>query len=359
VHHVDGVIALSTNRRLLALALFVFLTAGCSGSRDTAATETSTSTASETTPAPRFDKPPRTYRELMARLPPFDVPASREVAAWRKATIEGFLGRCTAGGNGADRASFVAANEKVLSDVALFPGAVFLNQYSVDRKDGNGCPDGSGPATYYVTYRSYRLPPGTKPGAVFRHYQREFFGWLESASTPCERTYGQGPAYAVVSACKGVLRLSIRARAPVEIPEAAMSPPRPFGVQYPFVRNDLATPKPTAYETDPGETCERVAGTDVPAIINPPPPGVRAEIRGDEVVVEWSLGTVRGDCPPSDLVLSYPAVNAYTIREPVHRASGVTRMPLLDFAPRPTKLTAIAVSVDGVESRPVSVLIRK
>ena len=155
-----------------------------------------------------------------------------------------------------------------------------------------------------------------------------------------------------------MLRLSVRARAPVERPPRAPLPARPFGAQYPIASKYLSTPVPDVYETDPGETCERVVGTDVPSIIVPPPPGVSAEIRGKQVVVRWSLGTVHGDCPPSELVLSY-ASPASTIHESVHTASGVTRMRLLDGAPPPKTVTARAVSVDRTKSRAVAVLVRR
>ena len=350
---------------MLILALFILATAACAGSDDKATTEaTQPPTTTEAAPAPENTSPdtdatpPRTYRELMGRLPPFDEPASPEVAAWRKATISAFFGRCVSGRGGADKAVFVAANRKILNAAARFPGATLVAEYSIDQRDGNGCPEGTGPATYYTTYRTYRLPAGTKPAAVFVHYERTLAGWLESAATPCERAFGQGPGYVVVSACNGMLRLSAQARAPVKPTPPARPPPRPFGLQYPMAHDYLATPEPTGDQSEPGETCERVSGTDVPSIIIPPPPGVSAEIRGKEVVVQWDLGTVHGDCPPSELILSYPAMTAYTIHEPVHAASGVTRMPLLESVPRPTKLTAIAVSVDGVESRRVAVRIR-
>jgi hypothetical protein len=348
--------------RLLGLTLCALVAAGCSGSDKTAAPPETRSqpVTTRTTPAPDNDtSPPRTYKEVIARLPPFDEPASPEVAAWRKATINAFLGRCGSSTGGADKASFVHANRQVLKDIALYPGATFVTEYAIDQRDGNGCPEGSGPATYFTTYRTYRLPAGTKPTVVLRHYERELYGWLETAPTPCERTFAQGPGYLVVDACNGILRLTMRARGPVDLPEPTTLPPRPFGVQYPLASDYLATPKPTDYESEPGKTCERVSGTDVPSIIVPPPPGVSARIQGKQVVVEWNLGAVHGDCPPSGLVLSYPAVTAYTVHEPVHAASGVTRLPLVESAPPPTKLTAIAVSVDGVDSRRVSVLVRR
>jgi len=336
--------------RWLAIVVAVLALVGCSDSHDSTTADTSSTTA--TTDGPRA------YTDLIAQLPPFDEPPSPEVAAWRKATFTASFRRCTSTGGGASKASFVAANRSVLNGAAVFPGARFVSEATVAQRDGNGCPEGTGPATYYTTHRTYRVPAGTKPSRVFAHYERELYGWFEAEITACEHTYGQGPAYVAVSACNGMLRLSVRARAPVERPPRAPLPARPFGAQYPIASKYLSTPVPDVYETDPGETCERVLGTDVPSIIVPPPPGVSAEIRGKQVVVRWSLGTVHGDCPPSELVLSY-ASPASTIHESVHTASGVTRMRLLDGAPPPKTVTARAVSVDRTKSRAVAVLVRR
>ena len=348
---------------LAVLASCALLTAGCAGSDNavapqTTSQQTTTQPSPETTPAPE-SKAERSYRELMARLPPFDEPASPEVAAWRKATLIASFGRCASSRGAADKASFVAANRSVLNGAAVFPGARFVSEVTVARRGGDGCPEGSGPATYYTTSRTYRLPAGTNPARVFVHYERELFGWFEAEITACEHTYGQGPAYVDVSACNGVLRLSVRARAPVEPPPPAPLPARPFGAKYPIASKYLATPEPNVYETDPGKTCERVLGTDAPSVIIPPPPGIRAEIEGGKLVVHWALGTVHGDCPPSELVLSYPAHAAHAIRQAVHTASGVTRIRLPDGAPPPKAVTVRAVSIDRTKSRAVAVLVRR
>lgn len=341
------------------LAACALLTAGCAGSDDAVAPlTTSQPTTTEASPAPE-SKAERSYQELMARLPPLDEPASPEVAAWRKATFIAFFGRCDSTSGGADKASFVGANRSVLNDAAVFPGARFLSEATVAQRDGNGCPAGGGPATYYTTSRTYRLPVGANPDGVFAHYERELYGWFEAQITACEHTYGQGPAYFAVKACNSVLRLSVRARAPIERPPPAPLPARPFGAQYPIASKYLATPEPNVYETDPGKTCERVLGTDAPSVIIPPPPGIRAEIEGGKLVVHWALGTVRGDCPPSELVLSYPAHAAHAIRQAVHTASGVTRIRLPDGAPPPKAVTVRAVSIDRTKSRAVAVLVRR
>jgi len=294
----------------------------------------------------------------MARLPPFDEPASPEVAAWRKATITAFFGRCVAGTGGADRASFVRANRKVLKELAVYRGATVVGEHSVARRDGNRCPENTGPATYYTTYRTYRLPAGTTPAAVFRHYEGELFGWVEAAISSCEHTFGQGPAYLDVSACGRMLRVAVQALGPVEPREPTALPARPFGAQYPLAPDYLATPKPTGHEVKPGVSCERVSGAVAPSIIVPPPPGLSAEVRGRQIVVEWTLGTVHGDCPPSALALTVSAAPRATITEPVHAASGVSRIRLGETAPLPKQVTARTLSVDGVQSRAVAVLVR-
>jgi hypothetical protein len=294
----------------------------------------------------------------MARLPPFDEPASPEVAAWRKARIRALYRRCDTQTRGAVMAPFVRANRKVLREVAVVPGARLVREVSIDQRDGNGCPDGTGPATYSTTVRTYRLAKGTRGAEVLAHYRRELYGWLESEITACEHTYGQGPASIVVRACNGVLRLSVRARAPGELPGTTSAlPPRPLGLQYPRASDDPAMPDPTGYESEPGETCERISGITVPSIIVPPPPGIRAEVRGRQVVVEWTLGTVHGDCPPRELVFGHPGGTA--VHELVHAASGVTRMRLLDGTPHPRQITARTVSVDGAQSPAVVVLVRE
>jgi hypothetical protein len=129
-------------------------------------------------------------------------------------------------------------------------------------------------------------------------------------------------------------------------------------LQYPLVRNHSRTPKPTAFESEPGATCERIRGSEVPSIIIPPPPGVSAEVHGRQVVVQWTLGTVHGDCPPSALVLSVSAAPRSMTARPVHAASGLARLQLSEGAPRPKQLTASTLSVDGAQSRAVSVLVR-
>jgi hypothetical protein len=353
--------------RWLTILVAVAVLGGCGDSEQPAATESSPTTT-ETTDS-RADAPPRTYEELMAQLPPFDEPASPEVSAYREAAIGGLFERCIPGKGGADRRAFVAANRKLLDSASPFRAAKLVSEYSIDQRDNNGCLEGSGPPTYYTTYRTYRLPAGTTAAAVFAHYEREYRGWLEAGGTTCERTFTQGAAYVAVSACNETLRLTALGRAPVEIPAPPRPPPRPYGAQYPIATNYLAAPEPTEYETEPGETCERISGADVPSIIIPPPPGVTAKIENEpfkvgsarfkgSVVVEWSLGTVHGDCPPSELILSYPTTTAFTIHEPVHTKSGIARMPLLDVGLRPTLLRATAVSVDGHRSRQVAVLLR-
>jgi len=157
----------------------------------------------------------------MARLPPFDEPASPDVSEYREAAIGGFFARCIPGKGGADRRAFVAANRKLLDSASPFRGAKLVSEYSIDHREDNGCFEGSGPPTYYTTYRTYRLPAGTTAAAVFAHYEREYRGWLEAGGTTCERTFTQGAAYVAVSACNETLRLTALGRAPVEIPAPA------------------------------------------------------------------------------------------------------------------------------------------
>jgi hypothetical protein len=341
------------------LSLCAGLATGCTGSDSTVVGDTTQATTTDTV-APDIDATsPRSYADVLARLPPFDEAASPEVAAWRKATIAAFFQRCLRRTGGAAKRSFVAANRGVLNDAARFPGAVFVRETSVAQRDGNGCPAETGPATSYTTSRTYRLPARTKPEAVLDHYQHAFYGWV-AASSPvaCERTFGQGPAYVIVNACHGVLRVHVRARAPVQIGGGASLPPRPLGLQYPIVERHAG--EPAAFESEPGATCERIRGSEVPSIIIPPVPGISAEFRGDDLVVTWKLGLVHGDCPPSALAVTYGAAMRSTAVQPVHAASGVARIALGEQkGPHPARITVRALSVDGTLSRAVSVVVRK
>lgn len=145
--------------RWLTILVAVLLVAGCADSGD----DTAQSTTTDAAPDSRGHVPPRAYQELMARLPPFDEPASREVTAYREAVLGGFLERCASSTGGARKGVFVAANRKVLDSASPVAGATLVGEYSVEQRDGNGCPDGTGPPTYFTTYRTYRLPAGTRP----------------------------------------------------------------------------------------------------------------------------------------------------------------------------------------------------
>jgi hypothetical protein len=347
---------------LAVLASCALLTAGCAGADDTVTQQTTsqqtTSQASpETTPAPESEAA-RSYRQLMAGLPPFDEPASPEVAAWRKATFTASFSRCASRSGAAAKASFVAANRSVLNGAAVFPGASFVEEASIAQRDGNGCPAGTGPAMSFTTFRTYRLPSGTRPAAVLAHYERALPGWLPLQVSQCEWRFNQGPGFVNVRGCRGRLQVAAQGRAPLEHAPRPLLPARPFGAQYPIASAYATPPKPTSYETEPGETCERISSMDAPSVIIPPPPGIRAESEDGKLVVHWTLGMVHGDCPPRELVVSYPTPTASTIHQSVHTASGVTRMRLLDGVPLPERVTARAVSVDGTKSRAVAVLVR-
>jgi hypothetical protein len=356
-------------RSRLAVLLLALVVAGCGGSENPRESASNTGATTETAPRP---DPQRTrVDEILARLPPFDEPVSEEVDAYRRAMLQGFLGRCATSAGGAEKASFVAANTAVLDGLPAYPRSTRVSEYSIGHKDFNGCPEGLGPYTSYTTYRTYRLG-GVHAKKVIDFYRPHLSDWTESSYTVCEQTFTRGEAYVAISACSDHIQLVARALPRVEIPAPPPLPPRPTGEQYPATPDDPATPdaEPTVYTVEPGSTCERSEargpGGAVPTIL-PPPPGITARIEDvpskpgwypQSIVVEWSLGTVHGDCPPSELILSYPAVTAYTVHEAVHASSGTARMPLLDFVPRPKKLTAATVSVDGTRSRRVAVLIR-
>jgi hypothetical protein len=345
--------------RWLTLLVAVLALAGCGGSDDDAA-------ATEASPridTARTDIPPRTYQQLLARLPPLDEPASPEVSAYRKATIGAMFARCASGTGGADKAMFVQANKTVLELARPPRGARLLGEHSIEQRDGNGCPEGTGPPSYYLTERTLRLPTGTDAAAVFAHFERVMVGWLEtSGSTPCDRRFSQGPAYVGIDVCDGRLRLTALGRAPVELTESASLPPRPFGARYPIAEDYLATAQSTSSEIEPGKTCERLTGTEVPSIIIPPTPGVRAELRDGQVLIEWSFDRIQGDCPPTQVVLSLVSPNRrtppLTIRVDVRAHSGTAEVSVPAAFREATVLRATAESIDGARSRQVEVLVR-
>lgn len=345
--------------RWLTILVAVLALAGCGGSDDEAAIDTSPRI--DTT---RSDSPPRTYEQLLARLPPLDEPASPEVSAYRRATIGALFERCLVHTGGAARAAFLRANRMVFELAPPPRGARFVAESSLEQRDGNGCLEGAGPPSYYTTERTYRLRTAMTAAAVFAHYERVLRGWLETTgTTPCDRRFSQGPAYVAVYACNGVLRVTALGRAPVETPVTAKPPPRPFGAQYPVATDYLRVPDPNAQEIEPGRTCERVSGVDVPSIIIPPAPGVRAELREGGVQVEWSFDRIQGDCPPTQVVLSLvnpsPQLPPYSIRVDVHAHSGAAEIPVLDSFRDARVLRAAAESFDGARSRLVAILIRR
>jgi hypothetical protein len=298
------------------------------------------------------------------------------VETYRRAVIETFYGRCLTKKGGADKTSFVRANRKVLDNTPVFGGLKLVSEYSIDHLDFNGCPEGLGPPTSYTTYRNYRLPAGARPDEVIAYYDRRLRGWTASAATGCEKTFTRREAYIAVRACNDSLQLVARGRGPVEIPPAPRPPPRPYGAQYPLVADAYATPEPTSYEAEPGETCERISSGDVPSLIIPPTPGIRAEFKNEppsglsgggsidqHVFVEWSFDKILGDCPPTQLRLTIPNPNPgqppFGIHADVRALSGTEQIPIIDSFSEAYILWATAESVDGHRSRTVSVLIRR
>ena len=173
--------------------------------------------------------------------------------------------------------SFVTANRNVLDGVPAVAGAKLATEYSIGHRDNNGCLEATGPYTSYTTYRTFRLPAGTRASKVVAFYQRRLREqWTEAGGTTFERTFTRGEAYVAVRASDESLQLTARARGPVVIPPSPPPPPRPYGAQYPIATGYLdTTPEPMSYELEPGETCERISSGDVPSIIIPPTPGIR------------------------------------------------------------------------------------
>jgi hypothetical protein len=342
--------------RWLAIGVALLALAGCSDSRESTATKSAGTTEMDA---------PRAYTELMAQLPPFDEPASAEVTAYRIASIRARISRCAGTGGGATRAAFLRANADVLALAGTVRGAELVSELAVPHRDGNGCPEGSGPPISFTTNRRYRLPAGWTASTVFAHYERVLhYGWLEtSGDAPCERAFAQAAAYLVVDACGGMLRLEALGRGPVVTSAGERLPPRPFGLRYPAAADQPSLGAPTSYEVASGETCERGVGVQAPSIILPPPPGIRADLRGDTVVVEWSFERILGDCPPRRIVLAVENASResapHTTRIDVHERSGTAELRLPGSFRTASVLRAETESADGTRSRPAAVLIRR
>jgi len=341
-------------RRLAIVAAMVVL-AGCSDSHDSSVAEPSTGETVEL---------PQAYVELMAGLPALDEPASAEVTEYRIATLEAGSERCARRSGGADKAVFRRANAVVLASAGTAPGTRLVSELAVPHRDGNGCAAGSGPPASFTTDRVYRLRPGTTTAAVVAYYERALhYGWLEtSGDAPCQRIFSQAAAFLLVDTCAGTLRLEALGKAPI-VAAAERLPPRPFGLQYPAAADQPSQTEPTADEVEPGETCERGVGVEVPSIILPPPPGLRAELRGETVVVRWSFNRILGDCPPKRIVVtvegSTASVSPYTANVDVHKRSGTAEFQLPAASRDASVLRAATESVDGTRSRLVTVLIRR
>jgi hypothetical protein len=340
--------------RWLVLAVAALALTGCSDSPDSTVGTTSTDEATA----------PPAYRKLMAQLPPLDEPASAEVTAYRLATLGASSARCARRTGGARKLEFVRANAEVLAFAGTVRGARLVSQLAVPHLDGNGCPAGSGAPTYFTTDRTYRLPTGTTASDVFAYYERVLhYGWLETTgSAPCNRTFSQAAAFLVVDTCEGTLRLEALGLAPVVSSAADRLPPRPFGLTYPAAADQPSPAAPTTYEVTAGETCERGVGVDVPSVILPPPPGIRASRRDGTLTVDWSFERVLGDCPPRRIALSVdgprPGLPPYTASVDVHEDAGTAELRLPDPLRDASVLRATTESVDGTRSRVVAVLIR-
>jgi hypothetical protein len=361
--------------RRAAVLLLTGVLAGCGGSSDEAAPPTTAKTTTE--PASDAERPPRSYEELMSRLPPFDVPASPEVEAYREAAIGGFFNRCISPTSGADEAKFTRANRALLDRVPLFPRAKLADEYSRAHHDGNGCPEGLGPPTSWSTSRMCRIPEPARGDAVVRYYERRLAGWERSFGGPpgCEQGFRRGDAFAFVRACGGPLELEATAMPDWEQPPLLKLPPRPYGAQYPLVTDARTTSEPESSEIEHSETCERMSTHDVPSVIIPPTPGIRAEFKNElptvggggsidqHVLVESWFDKFFGDCPPTQLQLTIPNPKPgeppFGIHADVRARSGIEEIPIIDSFSAAHVLWATAESVDGHRGRTVAVLIRR
>jgi hypothetical protein len=366
--------------RWIAVVLLVAVASGCGDSESSRESPPSTETAGDTGAATSTDpdRPPTSVDELLARLPPLDEPASEEVDAYRRAAFEAFFGHCV---NAPDtvKEAFVGANRALLDKLPLYPQATFVQEFHIDHRDGNGCPEGMGPPTSYSTYRTYRLPRAASAREIIRFYERELAGWRRTyAATPtqCEQGFRRGEQLLGVRACSTGLTLTASALGRQEPEQAspAKLPPRPFGARYPVAEGYGDLVEPSGYEAEAGDSCERIASAEGASLIIPPAPGVRAELRNEPlkmgsgtfdryVLVEWSFERIQGDCPPTEIHLTLvnpnPAMPPLSIPVDVRARSGVARLPVLDSFAKVSVLRATAGSVDGARSRSVAVLITR
>jgi hypothetical protein len=154
------------------------------------------------------------------------------------------------------------------------------------------------------------------------------------------------------------LRLEALGKAPVVTAAAERLPPRPFGLRYP-----AAADQPAPAEVASGKTWERGVGVEVPSIILPPPPGLRAKLNADAVVVDWSSSVCsviarRGGSSCRSRARA-PGVSPHSADVAVHDRSGTVRVRLPAGFPDPSVLRAATESIDGTPSRLVAVLIRR
>jgi hypothetical protein len=113
---------------------------------------------------------------------------------------------------GVDKRAYTTRNKAVMESVPVYPGGRLESAFSLADPSGNGWPcDTCGPATGYQSYRLYRLPAGTDPGAVLAFYERRMPARWEPrlGQMPCEQTYRRDAAQFYLSACNDRLELNV------------------------------------------------------------------------------------------------------------------------------------------------------
>lgn len=353
----------------IAVLLAVAVLAGCTGS-DSGETGAPVVIPAETLP----DDVPTTYEEILARAPAFDVLPSPDVAAYREASLSAFLDVCVLNKYGEKADAYVGENRDLLDDLPPFPGAALEEEVSERELDSDLC----GHVVAYETRRRYRLPPSAVDSAVLEFYAKSLADWETVPTTdPGHVAFRREDARLLISVHGGlVLEADYAAYAEKREPPRDQLPPRPRTAQWPLSTYDRATdpqPRATKYSVEPGTTCERSFKTGGPSEILPPPPGLSARLTGrfrylsrsyeQGVEVRWRFGTIFGDCPPTSIRITLRNPRSDTslssIPYDVRARAGVVRIPVYEGIGGVMVVTVYATSLDGTQSRPVSVLVRR
>ena len=87
-------------------------------------------------------------------------------------------GAATGAFGNADRSQHVAANEALLRQVPVYPGARYATTWTHESKEDNGWPEGLGPITSYYTTHVYALDIDAQAGPTVTQWYRSHLAGL-------------------------------------------------------------------------------------------------------------------------------------------------------------------------------------